>query len=195
MSTVHDVHRYWRHPDTDNEPATYLVDRQPRSEFVAAVLSTVAAADPSVIEFGCNAGANLAALADAGFERLSGVDINPDAIALARNTFPQLRAATLTTSALELYAAGMDDYDIGFSLAVFEHIHPISEWVFRDIAVHCRHLLTIEDERNTTPRHFPRNYQQVFEPLGHQQIDRWDGLAAIGLDGAFVARLFRRVSR
>lgn len=65
----------------------------------------------------------------------------------------------------------INSYDLVFTMAVLEHLHKDSEYVFKDIArIAKQYLLTIEDESGISKRHFPRNYQAIFEPLGLKQI-------------------------
>jgi SAM-dependent methyltransferase len=68
-------------------------------------------------------------------------------------------AATIHVASLEDALRSFSDqqFDFVFSLAVLEHVHDDSEAVFAEIArITSRVLVTIEDERNYTERHFPR---------------------------------------
>lgn len=74
-----------------------------------------------------------------------------------------------------------------------KHIHTDSEWIFPEIQrITQSNLITIEDEGATTERHFPRNYKEVFEPLGFVQVyEEADRVKKI-IGGNFVLRLFKK---
>jgi hypothetical protein len=78
-------------------------------------------------------------------------------------------------------------------MAVLEHIHRDSEWIFRKLA-RCtrRFLVTIEDEGSVSERHFPRDYGEVFQALGLTQIECVRDLRSHGLSHSFVARVFEK---
>lgn len=83
------------------------------------------------------------------------------------------------------------EYDLIYTMAVLEHIHPDSEWVFGELArATSGTLITIEDERAVTWRHFPRNYREVFEAQGLRQVHEARLTATEDLDG-FLARVFK----
>jgi hypothetical protein len=110
-------------------------------------------------------------------------------------TFPQLSANA------KLYNAEIEDvmkkfkeneFDLVYTMAVLEHIHPDSEWIFADLArITGSYLITIEDEVNVSWKHVPRNYKQIFEPLGLTQIEEGSCISA-GLGQAFRLRVFRK---
>jgi hypothetical protein len=78
-------------------------------------------------------------------------------------------------------------------MAVLEHIHPDSEWLFGRLAQMAQKcLITIEDEVHATQRHCPRNYRNVFEPLGLKQVEEQKCPDSALLDDSFVARVFVR---
>ena len=62
-------------------------------------------------------------------------------------------------------------FDVVYTMAVLMHIHPDSEFIFKEITrITKDRLIVIEDEKCISPRHFPRNYKSVFENLGMRQI-------------------------
>ena len=78
-------------------------------------------------------------------------------------------------------------------MAVPEYIHKDSEWVFAEMARITKNLLvTIEDERGSSWRHFPRNYRKVFERLGMKQTEDLNCHGVDGLSAAFYARVFEK---
>ena len=75
-------------------------------------------------------------------------------------------------------------------MAVLEHLHPESNWVFGEIArITSSILITIEDERSVYWRVFPRNYRRIFERRGMVQIEEHSCADVPGLGPAFVARV------
>jgi 2-polyprenyl-3-methyl-5-hydroxy-6-metoxy-1,4-benzoquinol methylase len=92
---------------------------------------------------------------------------------------------------IEQFAKRMGRYDLIFSLAVLEHVHYDSDWIFKKLASRCDWLLTIEDEEAWTAYHFPRAYGQIFAELGMTETYTDNDLLAIGLGSTFRARLFK----
>jgi SAM-dependent methyltransferase len=126
----------------------------------------------TVLEVGCNAGANLWGLRELGFERLSAVEINPNAIAEMRRAFPELNANVELGPAEETLPRLMaGSADVVFSMAVLIHVHPSSNRVFAEmVRVAGRYLCVVEAEHTTVPYIFARNYRRVFERLGCVQL-------------------------
>jgi 2-polyprenyl-3-methyl-5-hydroxy-6-metoxy-1,4-benzoquinol methylase len=83
-------------------------------------------------------------------------------------------------------------YDAVFTMAVLEHIHSDSEWVFEEIVqVSKKYLITMEDERTVSWRHFPRQYKKIFEKVGTKQIEEIQcNKEDHGLGSSFYARVF-----
>ncbi len=193
------LQNYWRHPQDDwNLPQRYLNERASR-QFIVEIVRRYANANWTVFEIGCNAGANLDRLFRAGFTRLGGIEINPEAVKLLSETFPEL------ASQVEIYDAAVEEviqtipddaFDIIFTMAVLEHIHRDSEWTFQEMArIARRYLITIEDEKSSGWGHFPRNYRKVFERLGLAQVESMNCRSIEGLGDRFVARVFEKRPR
>ena len=71
-------------------------------------------------------------------------------------------------------------YDWIYTMPVLEHVPRDSDWVFEHIVRVARStLIAIEDERSTSPLHFPRNYRDVFSRFGLREIK--PGIASISL--------------
>ncbi len=189
MLAPSEAHAYWRHPADENSPECYLVNREARSQWVADRVESLVQKNARILEVGCNAGPNLAALDARGFTNLEGVEINADALNLLVQTYPDMPWA-LHNMPVEEFVLPMSDYDLIFTVAVLEHIHPDSEWVFTLLANHTKWLVTVEDEHGQSPRHFPRNYGDVFTRLGMRECETWNLLETAGLDENFAARVF-----
>ena len=68
-----------------------------------------------------------------------------------------------------------DAFDVVFTMAILQHIHPKSEWIFSEIVRITKSFLIIrEAEGYISWRHFPRNYKKIFERLGMKQIEAYN---------------------
>lgn len=195
IRSLDELHAYWREPDELNRPERYL-EHVARSRFLVRLVAPHVPRDARVLEIGCNAGRNLAHLLEAGYEDLTGIEISADALALLRRTYPELaeRGHLINASAeTAMPRFGDRTFDLVFTMAVLEHIHPSSEWVFAEIArVTDSVLVTIEDEQNTSWRHIPRDYGRIFEALGMRQVEEHELSPEHGFSRKFRARVFRR---
>lgn len=194
------THRYWRDPpDAANRPENYLL-RTDRSGFLLEMVRRYARPGASVLEIGCNAGRNLALLYANGWRDLTGVEISPGALELLTRTYPEMaRRITLINAPVEevIRSFRPAQFHVTFTMAVLEHVHARSEWIFPEIArITGSCLITIEDEQGTSWRHFPRNYQDVFERCGWTQLEAVDfrSIKPAVFSPDFHARIFGRDS-
>lgn len=186
-----ELHSYWRSPDGANNPATYYGSAE-RSTFLLSLIKKHVGPDASIIELGCNVGRNLNYLWQAGYRNLSGVEINEDAIKKMKEGYPDMKP-TIYRGTIEDRIKEMEQYDLVFTMAVLEHIHRDSEWVFSEMArIAMKYLITIEDEKNASERHFPRNYKQIFESLHLREIYEHNCADVPMLSAKFNARIFIR---
>lgn len=190
------IHEYWRKPsDGVNLPQEYLQGEE-RSQFLVDLIRRHAPQDVRILEIGCNVGRNLQHLLTAGYANLEGIEISEDAVRLLESTFPELaQRARIHNAPAEDVLPTLEDgrYDLTFTMAVLEHIHRESEWIFPHIVRITKNVLvTVEDEKNVSERHFPRNYRKVFEGLGLRQVEQIGGRKIPGIESPyFVARVFR----
>lgn len=187
------MHGFWRNPPPDNAPREYLSGAD-RSAFLVDLISRHVPRKARVLEIGCNSGRNLAALAGAGYRKLAGIEINDEAVAVLRSEQVQLSRALIVAGPVEDTIAGFADDEFGavFTMAVLEHLHPDSAFVFEEMVRIAPVVVTVEDERGTSPRHVPRDYGAVFTRLGMTEIEsvRCDAVPGLGPD--FMARVFQR---
>lgn len=197
--TKEEAHQYWRQrPQTgENAPVVYAEANPARSRFLVELIQQyVPDKEAATLELGCNVGRNLWYLQEAGYTNLTGMDINVAAIELGGVFFPDLQVTRYAES-LESFLVDQPDNSFAtvFSMAVLEHIHPDSAFIFGHLTRVCGEtLITIEDESTRSPRHWPRNYKQVFDVLGWQQVKAVNplGLGDRQINAGFWARVFRR---
>jgi SAM-dependent methyltransferase len=157
------------------------------------------ASTDSILEIGCNAGANLAGLHKLGYSNLSGVEINPHAIAEMRRVFPELVAVAVRQGRVEevLPTLAADSVDAVFAMAVLQHIHPSSRWIFAEmVRIAHSHVCVLEPEWVVSHHVFCRDYRRVFEGLGCRQVRAVEigrsSFPSVSSDyHGYTARLFR----
>ena len=181
-----------------NAPKNYIQGIE-RSIYLADLITKYLDKESKILEIGCNVGRNLNCLHKKSFKNLSGVEINRDAIELMSKTYPSLhKPAKIYVSTIEDWITNISEcnFDLIYTVAVLEHIHWDSEFIFNIMKkISAKYIITIEDE--FTPwsnRHFPRNYQNIFEDDTWKQIYNINcGLINI-LDDRFVVRVFKKES-
>jgi len=147
----HEVRRAWADRSGEYSPRYYAhYGPNATSELVRSTLERRVGCDAGVLEVGCSAGRHLAALADAGFTDLTGVDVNGDALDVLAETYPDLaETGSFHESPVEEYVTGVPDgaFDAVFSVETLQHVHPDSEWVFDELVrVTSDTLVTVENE-------------------------------------------------
>jgi SAM-dependent methyltransferase len=182
-----ETQKYWENPDDGhNNPISYTINKQAhqRTENLLNIIKTYIC-EGEVLEIGCNAGRNLAALYKGGYDKLTAIEINKNALKQFEKTNHDCYKITNVINspvekAIKTFENG--SFDLVYTMAVLQHLHPESEWVFDEMARITRgYILTMEVEDFASWRHFPRNYKKVFEKRGMRQIYR---------EGS--ARLFKR---
>jgi SAM-dependent methyltransferase len=188
------LHEFWRNPDDANLPSGYSHAGAARSEFLVDLATQHVQTDGEILEIGCNAGRNLQYLRAAGFTKLSGIEINGAALREMSRAFPEVAAsARVINEPVESAITQFRDNEFAlvYTMAVLEHIHADSEWIFGEMVRVTRDaLITIEDERGVSWRHFPRDYGRVFTGLGLNEIANINCARIEGLGADFNARVF-----
>lgn len=194
------IHNYWKNPGENNFPEKYHDPKGglTRSNILVKLVKeqTNLHADSSILELGCNIGRNLWALNKNNFSNIHGIEINPDAVKKMGQYYPDLeKNATIITGSIEDWIkTNNNKFELVFTMAVLEHIHNDSEWIFPEISkITKNYLITIEDEKTVSSRHFPRNYQNIFEKLGMKQIFWHDCKEMPNWRGKFFARVFQKI--
>ncbi len=190
------LHTYWRYPGDDaNSPEGYIYTVE-NSEFLLKFIKKYVNFQERILEIGCNVGRNLNYLFGAGYKNLESIEISKEAIDLMKKTYPQM------ASSIKIYNSSVEDiiksfkdnsFDLVFTMAVLEHIHPDSEFIFLEmVRITKKYLVTIENEKDVSWRHFPRNYKKVFETLGMKQIEQFNCKEIKDLGPNFWIRVFTK---
>lgn len=173
MKTVEEIHEYWKNPgDGKNDPVGYLKGQE-KTQFLIDIMEFLAEKDDRILEFGCNIGRNLSGLYLAGYNDLSGIEINKKAIELMDDfLFDEI---VIYKGSIEEYITEyltLKNFNITFSMAVLCHIHDVSikSILQNSIRITKDFIITIEDEKTISDRHFPRNYKEEYEKLGIEQV-------------------------
>ncbi len=191
MKSRDELHKYWRSPnDGVNHPEDYAIPQE-RSIFLISIMKRYAERNWRILELGCGIGRNLNHLLKAGFSNLDAIELSENALEYMIINFPLLYGIPIYHGAIENHIRDIprNTYDIVFTMAVLEHIHPDSEWIFSEIIrITKQFILTIEDEHTNSNRHFPRNYKRIFTKLGARQREKIR--KCYGLPKGFTARVF-----
>ena len=190
------LYSYWKTPnDRWNSPELYLQGHE-RSDFLVSIVKRYLNREGSILELGCNVRRNLQNLFNAGFRNLSGVEISAKAIEIMKLKLPTLaKSSSIYNSTIEDWVQSYSSlqFDLIFAMAVLEHIHWDSDWVFSYLSkMSKKYLVIIEDEWQVSNRHFPRNYKDIFENLGMTQLEEINCVHIPGLNKNFFARVFSK---
>ena len=182
--------RGWAERAEKYSPA-YYADIGPNevSETLAAVFDYYVPEDAAILEVGCSSGRHLAHLLDAGYENLTGVDINPTSFDVMAESFPRLaETGTFHVGAIEDVLPEFEDgtFDVVYSVETLQHVHPDDEWVFEELTRVTSDLLVTAENEGNSPRRgrgeetvsivdeaFPlyhRDWKAVFSALGLAQL-------------------------
>ena len=181
MDDLESLYDFWRqeHPDGNYFSTP---DWSPRSETIITMISPWVTQEASILEVGCNVGRNLNHLWNAGFQNLRGIEISIHAVRRLREAYPSLADILVDTGPAEvvLQHYDSDSFDLIFTMAVLEHIHPSSPHIFGEIArVARRYVLAVEPRKgHASHRQYPWSIVKEFESVGLKLIDRkaWSSL-------------------
>lgn len=180
-----DVRREWADRSGEYSPRYYAHrGSDETSEALVATLERRVGRDASVLELGCSSGRHLAALAEAGFTDLTGVDVNADAVDVLAETHEELAATgTFHVAAIESFLPELPNgaFDAVVSVETLQHIHPDETWVFAEVArVTGECLVVVENEsgepgtvtevRDGIPLYF-RDWNAEFTDHGLREVE------------------------
>lgn len=155
------------------------------------VMTRYAQKDWTFLEVGCNTGKVMAALIEAGYKNISGIEINKHAIEIGQKAFSVLKTVSITCAPLEDVIRDIPEVDMIYACGVLMHLPHELDWVFPVIASKARKLiLTTENETETDFFKWGRNYREVYEPLGWKQVEEQSGALYPPLPASSIVRVF-----
>jgi len=194
MNSREEIHQYWQNPPSGNLPNTYIKTLDNRSGYLVELIKRYGISSDRILEIGCNVGRNLEFLFKSNFQNLNAIEINSKAILLLKETFP------IMADNLQIFFGSVEEqilflqdnsFDITFTMAVFQHIHPDSNFIFPHVTrITKKYLITVENEGSIGPTHFPRNYQKIFESLEMKQIYEEEWIKILGK--GYWLRIFKK---
>jgi len=198
---IFDRHAFWRDPEASDQPSG--IKRICKPEFylplhsvtalIVGVLEKYLNKEDSILELGAGTGRNLAGLKEAGFTRLAGIEINPDAIQLGRSTFQALDGVDIQCDTVENVILNISHYDCIFTQGLFQHLSPDTDWVHYEVASRTDKLImTIENEVPIGIRSWKRNYKDIFEGLGWNEVESRSNTGCYGHANTTFVRVFKQ---
>lgn len=187
-NTLEECITHWKNPKDHNQPENYnKPGTSQRSKYLYGLLKKYKIPTNSkILEIGCNCCRNLNYIYSKGYNRLTGIEVNQNAIDLQKELFQNLQARLINNSIEDCILKLNDNsFDIVFTMAVIQHIHLDSNWIFEHIArINKRCLIIIEVD-------IYRNYKNIFENLGYKQIEVRSCKLIKGLE-RYKARIFKK---
>ena len=165
-NTLEECLNYWINPQDHNVTKSYVKKyTKERSEYLCNLfLEYNIPKNNSIFEIGCNCCRNLNYLYQRKYKLLTGIEISKKALDLQKEIFPELKAI-LINSSIEDYILKINDkeFETVFTMAVLQHIHIDSNWIFEHIARITKHrIIIIELE--------VRDYNKIFSKFGFKRI-------------------------
>ena len=165
-----------------------------RGRFLVELIDRYEEHDSKILEIGCKSGKNLQPLYEAGYENLTGLEVDGRRLDRLERLFPGLssRVEVLEGPVLEVISRLADSsFDMVFSVGYFEEDED-RENLFDEMArVARQRILIIEDERDI-PGRAPRNFRSVFESRGFEQVEEIDVSIEPDIRSVFFGRVFER---
>jgi len=174
--------KYWSNPrDRPNKPKAYVKkELNYRSAFLYFLMQekllTSINNNDSILEIGCNAGRNLNYLFERNFSNLFGIEINEKAVELMKKTYPRMyEKSNILINSIESVIPLIRDnnFNVVISFAVLMHLPFESNFIMKEITrITKDYLIIVEDERQLIlgDRHFPRDYKDIFENMGFEEV-------------------------
>jgi len=179
LKAYDDVMNFWKTGGA-HQPEDYLMEytKNRSRRLVEYITKLNVGKDAMILEIGCGCGRNLHYLYDVGFKNLTGIEIEGYSISVMEKNFPEMykNIETIVFPIENVIEAFDDDkFDVVICMGILMHIHPD---VFDKIAseihrITKKNLLTFEAEQRggLSPWCENRNYKEIFEGLGFEEIE------------------------
>ena len=171
-----ETHDFWRNPKKHYHHISTEDYRKggDRSVRLVELFNKYCSKTDKILDLGCSVGRNLHYLYEAGYKNLTGVEINPRAVELGKEYYPNTVAKIpVICSTIEDYLIHVPEnsFDVVFTMTVLMHIHPSSLWIFGKIPhITKKHLIIVEEEEIVSETVFPYDFKAMFEECGVKQI-------------------------
>jgi len=171
-----DILKYWENPDDELNGAELYLDKtfEARSHYLSDLIKAYLPETTSALEIGCNVGRNLNILNQNLGIAVGGIDINPKALTLLKTHYPNIANGSFSLGNIPDVIQTIPDqsFDLVYSMAVLMHLHPTTPDSFwHQVTRVAKHgIITIENEQSSSNRNWERNYKDLFEPCGVQEI-------------------------
>lgn len=190
-NTLEECLKHWSNPKDHNQPENYNKKHaQQRSKYLINLFDKYKInKNSNILEIGCNCGRNLNYLYNAGYKKLSGIEINEKALKSMSDFFLDLFMdlnLKLINSSIEDHILFFKDnqFDVIFTMAVLQHIHVDSNWIFEHIARICKkYLILIELDT--------RNYIDIFSKFNLSLIEQRNCTKIKGIE-KYKFRIFKK---
>lgn len=165
-NTIDECLDYWDDPKDHNIPENYR-DKDQRSRYLVSMLRRYNIPEKSkILEIGCNCCRNLDFLYRDNYKKLTGLEISRRALEAQKDFFPGLKAELIHSSIEDhILKFKTNEFNFTFSMAVLQHIHRDSDWIFSHIArITKGWVMFIESD--------DRNYNKIMEANGFTLLDK-----------------------
>ncbi|OVE86188.1 class I SAM-dependent methyltransferase [Natronolimnobius baerhuensis] len=187
-----DVRRQWADRSGEYSPEYYAYyGPDDTSDGICRTLEQFVDRTAPVLELGCSSGRHLAHLYEHGFENVTGIELNGDALEVMEEAYPDLAAdGEFHIDAIEGVVSDFadDEFSVVYSVETLQHLHPDATWVFDELSrITSDVLITAEIEHDdleqtaeTAPSvqyiddEFPlyhRDWNEIFTSRGFDEVD------------------------
>jgi len=166
-----------------------------RSNFLVGLIGGYVRPEAAVLEIGCKGGKNLDPLYRAGFTELTGLESSEERVRQIEGRFGDLweRVRVLQGPLEESTGRFADgDFDLVFSVGYFAEDADYQRLFDEMARVTGRYMITIEDERVLPDRTRARDFSEIFEKRGLEQVEEIDVSHQAGLESVFFCRVFKK---
>lgn len=186
-NSLEECQKYWSNPLDHNKTQNYNKSHTAqRSRYLVNMFNKYEIdKNCNILEIGCNCCRNLNHLYNAGYKNLNGLEINKKAIEHQKEIFKNLKV-NLINSSIEDHILFFKDneFDVVFTMAVIQHIHIDSNWIFEHIArITKKYLILIELDT--------REYDDIFLNLDFSLIEKRSTSKIKGLE-KYKFRIFEK---